>query len=260
MTPVSPVESLLVLDVGNTRIGMSRWDDDGLHDARRVAAADWDTVDANLRELWERVGTRRSRAVVMSSVDPSVAARLSETVVDICQADAVRVRDDIALPLPLKLPVDHEVGADRVCAAAAAYERVRGACAIASFGTAITIDLVSADGEFLGGAIMPGLRLSLAALHDHTAALPLVAVAPPQGAVGSTTHDAILQGVVYGAIGAMREHVERYATALGEWPNLTITGGDAELIAPLADFVDAVAPELCLSGVALAYRKAAGQP
>ncbi|MCA9244060.1 MAG: type III pantothenate kinase [Phycisphaerales bacterium] len=255
---VSPVEALLVLDVGNTRVGLARWDDDGLHDAKRVATSNWDSIEGSLGELWERVGAARSRAIVMSSVDPSVAARLAESVVDVCQTESLRIRDDIALPLPLNLPVDDEVGADRVCAAAAAYDRVRGACAVASFGTAITVDVVSAEGEFLGGSIMPGLRLSFEALHEYTAALPLVTAARPESAIGKTTREAILHGVVFGAVGALREHVERYATELGEWPNLTLTGGDAELIAPYADFIDAVAPDLCLSGVALAYRKAAG--
>jgi type III pantothenate kinase len=130
---------------------------------------------------------------------------------------------------------------------------------VASFGTAITIDCVSADGRFMGGAILPGLDMSFEALHEGTAALPQVEVETPGGAIGRNTHDAIVNGVVYGAVGALRELVERYATELGHWPQLVITGGNAGLVRQLADFVDSVVPDLCLMGVALAYRRASGQ-
>jgi type III pantothenate kinase len=149
---------------------------------------------------------------------------------------------------------------DRVCSAAAAYERTGSACAVASFGSAITIDCVSDDGRFLGGAILPGLDLSFQALHIGTAVLPRVLPAAPTSPFGKNTHDAIVNGVAYGAVGALREIVERFATELGHWPPLVLTGGNAPLIASLADFVDAVVPDLCLIGIALAYRRAAGQP
>ncbi|MEW6250539.1 MAG: type III pantothenate kinase, partial [Planctomycetota bacterium] len=172
----------------------------------------------------------------------------------------VRIRDDVPLPMTLDIDNADEIGVDRVCSAAAAYERTRGACAVASFGTAITVDCVSEDGRFLGGAILPGLDMSFAALHAGAAQLPRVSPGKPAAVFGRNTHDAIVNGVVYGALGALREIVERYATALGEWPRLVITGGNAPLVAELADYVDAIVPDLCLMGVALAYRRAADQP
>ena len=102
--------------------------------------------------------------------------------------------------------------------------------------------------------------MSCAALHSRTALLPHVhPEAPSNGPFGRNTHDAIVNGVVYGGVGALREIVERYATELREWPQLVITGGNAPLVKNLADFVDSVVPDLCLMGVALAYRKASGQ-
>jgi type III pantothenate kinase len=159
----------------------------------------------------------------------------------------------------LEIDNELEVGVDRVCCAAAAFERVGGPCAVASFGTAITVDCVSADGRFLGGAILPGLDLCCQALHDGTAQLPRVLPGVPKTPFGKNTHDAIVGGVTYGLMGALREIVERFATELHEWPQLVITGGNAPLIADCADFVDSVVPDLCLMGIALAHRKAAGQ-
>jgi type III pantothenate kinase len=184
---------------------------------------------------------------------------LSPVIEEICRTEALAIPED--LPLPLKVDVDQpeELGVDRVCSAAAAFERVGGPCAIASFGTATTIDCVSHDGVFMGGTILPGLQMACDALHRQTARLPRVQVAEPEGPFGRTTEQAILGGVALGAVGALREIVERMATALGRWPYLVITGGNAPLIGKLADFVDAVVPDLSLMGIALAYRKAAGQ-
>jgi type III pantothenate kinase len=101
--------------------------------------------------------------------------------------------------------------------------------------------------------------MSCDALHERTAQLPRVKPANPNGPFGRNTHDAIVNGIVYAAVGALRDIVERYATELREWPQLVITGGNAPIIRPLADFVDSVVPDLCLMGIALAYRQAAGQ-
>lgn len=254
------VDALLALDVGNSRIGMALWDDDGLHAAHRLESAEtsnWATV---LHDLWNQTGGARARAIAMASVSPKTARQLADTVFEVCGVEPYRIGEDIPLPIAVDLEAPEEVGVDRVCAAAAAYERIQGACAVASFGTATTIDCVSEDGRFLGGAILPGIEMCFEALHVGTAQLPRVQSATPSGAYGRSTHDAIVNGVVYGAVGALRELVERYAGELREWPQLVITGGNAPLINSFAEFVDAVVPDLCLMGVALAYRKATGQP
>ena len=257
--PLPPVDAQLLVDAGNTRIGVGVWDDDGLHDVRRVASSDGDAWRESIEHLWERTSRHRRRAVVVSSVSPRASTALREAVVDVCGQDALFIREDVALPLPVEPEYAADVGVDRVCSAAAAYDRVRDACAVASFGTAITVDCVSPEGRFLGGAILPGFELSFEALHEGTALLPQVEVAAPAGAFGRNTHDAIVNGVVYGAVGALREIVERFALDLNQWPQLVLTGGNAELVLPLANFVDSVVPDLCLMGVALAYRKASGQ-
>ncbi len=259
MSLVQPVDSLLAIDIGNSRMGLAVWDQDGLHDTRRVGLdcpADYQRV---ISEVWSATGGGR-RAVVIGSVNPPMTARVQAIVEEVSGQAALRVRDDLPLPMPVDVDNMQEVGVDRVCSAAAAYERVRGPCAVASFGTAVTVDCVSERGHFLGGAILPGLQMSCEALHRGTAQLPRVNPVRPGAVFAKNAHDAIINGVVFGALGALREIVERYATELREWPTLVITGGNAALVAELADYVDAVVPDLCLMGIALAYRKAAGQP
>lgn len=258
MIAVEPADALLAIDIGNTRIGLGIWDSDGLHDIRRVPVAQPEQWEAALAETWSAIDSRR-RAVVLASVNPRSADRVQELAENVSGVAALRVREDIPLPLPLDVDRPEEVGVDRACSAAAAYDRLAGACAIASFGTAVTVDCVSAEGRFLGGAILPGFDLCCAALHSGTAQLPRVAPAAPVGVFGRNTRDAIVNGVTYAMVGALREIVERFATELREWPHLVLTGGNAALVAEQVDFVDSVVPDLCLMGIALAHRKAAGQ-
>lgn len=255
----SAVDSLLAIDIGNTRVGFAVWNADGLHDTQRVLSEDEDAVRAALRDSWQRIKPDARRAIAIGSVAPRMTQLVAEMCADECGSTPFVVRD--TLPLPMELAIDNpdEVGVDRVCAAAAAYDKIRNACAIASFGTAITIDCVSAQGHFQGGAILPGLQMSFDALHEFTAVLPHVNVAAPADLPGRNTIDAMRAGVIYGAVGALRELVERYATDLGFWPRLIVTGGNANLIREAADFVDAWVPDLCLMGISLAYRQAAMQ-
>jgi len=259
MTRVAPVDALLAIDIGNTRLGLGVWDGDGVHDTRRIAMDQPDAWRTALEETWTRAVPTR-RAVVLGSVNPRQTARVQALAEEISGASVLRVRDDLPLPMPVEVDSLREVGVDRICCAAAAYERIQDACAVASFGTAITIDCVSAQGHFLGGAILPGFQMSCDALHAGTAQLPRVMARQPGNVFARNTHDAIVNGVSYGVVGALREIVERFATELHRWPQLVITGGNAPLVAELAEFVDAVVPDLCLMGIALAYRKAMEPP
>lgn len=257
MSRIQQADSLIVVDVGNTRIGIGVSEDGKLRNVRRLGVENPDEWSAALREAWNSTDGARSRAIAMASVAPVHDQRLYIMAVDELGEEPLRVRDDIPFPMPLKIDNVEEIGVDRVCSAAAAWDRVREPCAVASFGTAITIDCVDADGQFLGGTILPGLDMGLAVLHDRTAQLPHAELKPPSSPFGRNTHDAIRAGVVFGAVGALREIVERFATELRSWPQLILTGGNAALIASMADFADAVVPDLCLMGVALAHRNAA---
>lgn len=259
MNAAEPVDTLLAIDIGNTRLGVGICDSDGIHDTARAPLDHPDACRETLEKAWAATNGG-SRAIVIGSVNPQDTARVQADVEELSGLSAWRVRDDLPLPMDADIDNPREIGVDRVCCAAAAFERLQGACAVASFGTALTVDCVSSDGRLLGGAILPGLQMCCDALHQHTAQLPRVKPRAPQAVFGRNTHDAIVNGVAYGVVGALREIVERFATELREWPQLVITGGNAPLIAELADFVDAVVPDLCLMGIALAYRRAAERP
>ena len=126
-----------------------------------------------------------------------------------------------------------KTGVDRVLNVAAAYEQVEAEVVVIDAGTAITIDVCNDAGEFLGGAIAPGVRMQLDALHERTAGLPRISTAdfgPPLEPFGQNTAQAILHGVYHGIRGMVKELVEQYATKLGRWPEVVATGGDAAVL------------------------------
>lgn len=260
MTRILPADALVVIDIGNTRVGVGVWDEDGVHDVTRVPGLDEEAWEPAIAAAWEHVRARKSAGVVIGSVVPRLSRLISDIAETVCDVEPQHVRDDLPFPMELRIENADEVGVDRICSAAAAYERVGNCCAVASFGTAITIDCVSETGEFLGGTILPGLQMSCTALHEHTAQLPALVPAQTASPFGRNTQEAISSGVTYAAVGALREIVERFATELNRWPELVVTGGDAGRIQQHADFIDKIVPDLCLMGIALTYRRAAGQP
>ncbi len=256
--PTDASTGLVLMDIGNSRIGLATWSAGVRGESQHVAGAEPAAVAHHVRQLWETLASCPRRTLVVSSVCPPVA----EPVLTACREQGIApvqvVGQDIDLPIAADVPAPLKVGTDRLCVAAAAYARVRGACVVADFGTALTIDLVADNNVFLGGTILPGLNLSAQALHEHTALLPLVEIGTPTETLGKDTASAIRNGVFAMMVGALREITERYATQIGKWPPLVLTGGDAATIASACDFVDLVVPDLCLDGLVIAYRNAAG--
>jgi type III pantothenate kinase len=246
-----------LFDIGNTRIGMASWYEGRMHPARQLALEHLQEEPAWLSQAWKDLPEGSERFVVVSSVSPPRFEMLANLIAAQCdESEAVLIGRDIAVPIEANVPAPEKVGTDRLCSAAAAHQVAKAACVVASFGTALTVDLVSDDAVFMGGAILPGMAVAAKALHEHTALLPDVAVSAPEETWGTSTAEAINVGVFCGLVGALREITERYATQIGKWPTLILTGGDAAAIADAANFVDRVIPDLCLRGVALAFEKA----
>ena len=149
-----------------------------------------------------------------------------------------------------------DVGADRIVNAVAAFEQYKKSCIVVDFGTAITFDCVSARGEYLGGAIMPGMSISLDALSNRTAKLPRVDISiPPQKAIGANTSDAIRSGLLFG-YGAMVDGlIKKLSAEFTETPQVIATGGMAELISAYTESIQIVDPLLTLKGLHLLYEK-----
>lgn len=249
--------SAMLVDIGNTRVGMASWYDKRLHPSRQLSLDELEAQPAWLTQAWQDLPLESDRHVLVSSVSPPSLNRFAKLLDQHCaEAEILLIGRDVDLPIKAAVPEPDKVGTDRICAAAAAWQQVKGACVVASFGTALTIDLVSDDGMFMGGAILPGMATSARALHEHTAQLPQIQIEVPQEAWGTGTVEAIKIGIYCGLAGAVREITERYATQIGKWPPLLLTGGDAELFAGALDFASAVIPNLCLRGLALTMEKA----
>jgi type III pantothenate kinase len=254
--------NLVVLNLGNSRLAVSTFRVGELGEVTRVGvgnSADWAEP---IRRAWGQVAGAENAAVVAASVNPGLEAELERVVGDVASRRVVWVGKDPstgsgqALELPIKVLTDEpeQTGIDRVLNVAAAFEQMGKACVVVDAGTAITVDACNDAGEFLGGAIAPGVRLQFDALHDHTAKLPRVErLTVPEHPFGNTTEQAILHGVYHGVRGMVKELVETYATELGNWPDLIATGGDAEVLFRNWELVHAIAPDLTLYGIALAY-------
>ncbi|MFA5864546.1 MAG: type III pantothenate kinase [Phycisphaerae bacterium] len=244
---------ILAIDIGNTRTRFATVEDRKVLESSIFPTGDVDGITQAFKTLQEPISDKKPLPAVICSVVPKLCDHLEEVGRLALDIEPFIIGKNIPLPLKTDLKDTHRVGPDRVVAAAMAYERMKNAVVVASFGTGITIDCVNSDGIFLGGAILPGLATSTKALEEHTAMLPLVELKLPETPWGRNTEEAISAGVIYGAVGALREIVERYANQLGRWPELIVTGGDAELLAKNCDFIHAVVPELLLMGIELTY-------
>ena len=255
LKPLEQVDLVLV-DIGNTRIALAACKSGQRDNAKHLTTAPFEPVGNALLEMWKTLANK-NRAVVISSVSPTVLRDLQKFCKSNGIAPVLVVGRDIDPPIEADLPEPEKVGIDRLCVAAAGFDKVQQACVVADFGTALTIDLVADNDIFLGGTILPGMALAAKALSEYTAQLPLVEVGAPTETLGKDTVSAIRNGIFAMMVGALREITERYATEIGKWPILILTGGDAEAVASACDFADKVIPDLSLDGLIIAYRKAA---
>jgi type III pantothenate kinase len=245
--------SLLILEIGNSHITVATSIKQQIRTQERFGHDQLDALLDHAEQAWAALPENALKAVIAASVVPPVTQLLREGISRRLCSPTLVVGEDVRRPILLAVESPESVGIDRVCAAAAAYDQIRTACTIAGFGTAITIDCVNDEGVFLGGAILPGLTLQAESLHTGTAMLPEVTIQATGSVYGTTTEQAICNGVLYGVAGALREITERYATDLKAWPRLVATGGNAELVCSQCDFVDDIVPDLCVRGIGLAY-------
>jgi len=254
MDGLDQIPHVLACDVGNTAIRLAHIHGDQVDTHRQLLIGDLGGLGETLAEMWQ--GMPEPKRLVAASVNPTGEKALEAAAAETLHKEPLLVGRDLPLPIDTRLPDPQNVGTDRLCAAVAAFDRLGVACVVADFGTAITVDCVSPQGVFMGGAILPGLRMSAAGLEEKTAALPEIQPSNPDWVFGRDTHQAIAGGIVFGARGALRYLVEAYATELGHWPTVIATGGDAELVCSddsVRDLVQAIVPDLVLRGIAMAY-------
>ena len=245
--------NLLVLNVGNTRLSIGVFVAGELTYSMRVAHAQRSEWPARIGEAWERLKPLDQPAVAGASVNPPLLEPIEHAVKQATGQTIEWVGKEIDLPVKLLTREPEKTGVDRVLNIAAAYEQMGKACVVVDAGTAVTVDLCNDQGEFLGGAILPGAALQLRAMSEHTAALPKVELVNPTEPIGTSTASAMQLGVFHGIRGTVRELVENYATELGNWPDIIATGGDAAVLFDGWELIHAIAPDLTLYGIALAY-------
>ena len=245
--------NLLVINVGNSRVAMGIFVAGQLKTARRLNNDDRASLPGVIAELWAQIATLDEPAVAGACVNPPQIEVLEHVVREATGQDIQWVGRTLDLPIDVLTEKPALTGVDRVVNIAAAYEQMQKACVVVDAGTAITVDCCNDRGQFIGGAIAPGINLMLDSLHEQTARLPRVEFKAPTEAFGKNTEQAILNGVYHGVRGMVKELVENYATALGLWPDVIATGGDATALFKDWDLIHAISPDLTLYGIALAY-------
>jgi type III pantothenate kinase len=254
---------LLVVDVGNTQTHFGVF-----AEGREAIAEHWrfatvrestgDELAAALSNLLELRGLSFSDvdASIVSSTVPQLSEQWTDVAAQYLGHGMLVVGPTIRTGMPIRIDNPHEVGADRLVNAVAAYDRVRDRCVVVDFGTAITYDAVSPSGEYLGGIITPGAEISIDALYERAAKLPKVELAPPRSLIGKSTVDAIRSGIVYGFAGQVEGIVRRLRDELGADTKAIATGGLAQALVPfIRETIDEVDELLTLIGLRLIWRR-----
>jgi type III pantothenate kinase len=199
------------------------------------------------------IGFESIDGAVMASVVPPLTAVFQELTERYLDQHALVVGYDVKTGVNIRIDNPAEAGADRVANTAAVQKLYGGPAIVLDLGTATTFDVVSDEGEYLGGAIAPGLGISAEALVRSTARLPKVALSIPEQAIGRSTVSAMQSGLVFGYVGLVKELVGRLKGELGGNPKVIATGGMAELISEWTGVIDIVNPRLTLEGIRIIY-------
>jgi len=260
---------LLTIDVGNTQnvLGLYDLDSDagdgaavGLVDHWRLSTDQERTSDEYaiaIRSLLDTAGLDFEEdltGVSICSGVPRILANLRDMVDRYLKFPPIVIEPGVKTGMPILYDNPKEVGADRIANAIAAHDLYGGPTVVVDFGTGNNFDVISADGEFLGGAIAPGIEVSLDALFGRAAQLRAIELVEPRSVIGKSTVESIQSGAVYGFAAMIDGMVERFAGELGDI-NVVATGGLAHLIAPVADSIEHVEPFLTLHGLRIVHQR-----
>jgi type III pantothenate kinase len=250
---------LLAVDVGNTQTHLGAFDGDRLVEHWRFQTRSGATGD----ELAERIAGLFSLcamtfgevdSVCVSSVVPPLGVQYERLTERYLEADCLTIGPGLKTGMPIRIENPLEVGADRLVNSIAAYERFGEACVVVDFGTGINVDAVSAAGEYLGGAIGPGLEISLSALIERAARITRIDLGEPESAIGRSSRAAIHSGFVFGFAGMIDGIVRRIEEEL-PGPHVIATGGLASAIVPYSETIDEVDDMLTLKGLRLIHER-----
>ncbi|MGB9595683.1 MAG: type III pantothenate kinase [Candidatus Poribacteria bacterium] len=191
--------------------------------------------------------------IIISSVVPSILNQLKEMSIRWFREKAVVVSSDLNLGIKILYDNPKELGADRIANAIAGYSEYAGPLIIVDFGTATTFDVVSEFGEFLGGAIAPGIGISISALSAKTALLPKIDLKKPSIVIGKNTLECMQSGCYFGLLGQVEEIIRQIKAELTKEPKVIATGGLANIIAKESKLFDEIDLDLTLKGLRIIY-------
>jgi len=251
---------LLAIDIGNTHTVF------GVFDKSRLIA-DW-RVSSAVSRTEDEIGTQVRAFLENAAIKPkaiegvaisSVVPNLTEVFILMARkyfgAEPVVVSADLPLGIRIHYHDPSTVGADRLCNAVAGFAMYGGPLIIVDFGTATTYDVISARGDYLGGAIAPGIETSAADLHRRAAKLPKIELKFPREVVGRDTASSMQAGILYGAVDAMEGMIKRIKRRIGKKAKVIVTGGYSKIIKDQSNLIDFCEPELVLRGLQLIYER-----
>jgi type III pantothenate kinase len=244
---------LLAIDVGNTQTALGLFDGDTLTEHRRLATDGNRTGDELGALLGDLVDLSSVDGICLSSTVPTLIREYELFAENWAKAPLLVVEPGVRTGIPMRHDAPHQVGPDRIVNSVAAKERYGAPCIVVDFGTSTNFDVVSADGEFVGGVLAPGIEVSMEALFARAARLTKVDFAEPPGAIGKTTEQALQSGLVYGFTGQVDRIVEEIRRELGAEARAIATGGLADLIVPHSRTIELVDHWLTLEGLRLVW-------
>ena len=252
---------ILTLDIGNTNMKTALFEDMEMVEYWRLSTNRNRTSDEygmSLLNLLRHRGIdpKQVEGIMMSSVVPQVNFTIEHMCRNYFGMEPMKISPGVKTGINIKYENPRELGSDRIANAVAAYELYGGPCITIDFGTATSFGAISAKGEFLGGAICPGLKLAADALTEHTAKLPRFELVKPERAIGRNTITNMQAGIVFGYIGQINYLVERMKREM-DVPDIKViaTGGLAVLVAGESNVIDVMDGLLTLKGLCLIYAK-----
>jgi type III pantothenate kinase len=251
---------ILVLDVGNTNTVLGVYNNDELKYHWRIETSRSKTEDEYgmvIKALFNHENIKFSdiEGIIISSVVPPIMFAMERMCLKYFNITPIIVGPGVKTGLNIKLDNPREVGADRIVNAVAGIHYYGTPLIIVDFGTATTYCYINEDGQYLGGAIAPGISISTEALYTKAAKLPRIEIAKPDHVVGKNTVNAMQSGILYGYVGQVEGIVKRMKEQSNVIPKVVATGGLAKLISSESTIIDHIDPWLTLNGLNLIYKK-----